>query len=222
MLYKTRGIVFKYFKYGDTSIIAKVYTEEFGLQSYIVNGARSAKSKGKIAFYQPLTLLNLVVYKKQNSGINRVSEVQCQYPLTTIPYNIIKSSIGVFISELLYKCIKEDESDPPLFQFLNQSILILDELEDDYHNFHVLFMIKLSNYLGFGISSADEFSYLHNEAIMTSLQQFIASDYNSALIVSNSVRRELLDILLDFYKTHIDSLRELKSMKILKSVLATI
>lgn len=222
MLYKTRGIVFKYFKYGDTSIIAKVYTEEFGLQSYIVNGARSAKSKGKIAFYQPLTLLNLVVYKKQNSGINRVSEVQCQYPLTTIPYNIIKSSIGVFISELLYKCIKEDDSDPPLFQFLNQSILILDELEDDYHNFHVLFMIKLSNYLGFGISSADEFSYLHNEAIMSSLKQFIASDYNSALIVSNSVRRELLDILLDFYKTHIDSLRELKSMKILKSVLATI
>ncbi len=108
MLHKTRGIVFKYFKYGDTSIIAKVYTEAFGLQSYIVNGARSTKSKGKIAFYQPLTLLDLVVYKKKNSGINRISEVRCSQPLKTIPYEITKSSQGVFLSELLYKCIKED------------------------------------------------------------------------------------------------------------------
>lgn len=221
MLHKTRGIVFKYFKYGDTSIIVKIFTEEFGLQSYIVNGARSTRSKGKIAFYQPLTLVDLVVYKKQNANINRISEVKCTNSLISIPYEIIKSSLGVFISELLYKCIKEDERDYPLFSFIYQSIIILDQLEKDYQNFHLIFIIKLSHFLGVGISSVGEFAYLHDEKTIQNISQLIDSDYNTKLFISNSSRRNILEALLNFYRNHIDNLGELKSIKILKSVLST-
>ena len=84
MLHKTRGIVFRFTKYGETSIIVNIFTELFGLQSYIVNGVRSASAKNKIALYQPLTLLDLVVYHRENVNILRIKEVKCLHAYQTI------------------------------------------------------------------------------------------------------------------------------------------
>jgi len=80
MLHKTKGIVLNYIKYSDTSIIAKIYTEAFGLQSYIVNSVRSSKAKNKIALFQPLTLLEMVVYHKNHQGLQRISEMRTAEP----------------------------------------------------------------------------------------------------------------------------------------------
>ncbi len=219
MLHKTRGIVFKYFKYRDTSIIAKIFTEEFGLQTYIVNGVRSSKSKGKIAFYQPLTLLELVVYKKANADINRISEIKCSYPLKSIPFEIIKSSIGVFLAEILYKTIKEEEGIKDLFDFVYHSIEVLDSLEVSYENFHLQFLIKLSHHLGFGISGDEQFPHLVDDQIISDVNKLIISAYNDQVKITSANRRVILDDILSFYKSQVDSFQDIKSIGVLKTVL---
>lgn len=219
MLHKTRGIVFKYFKYRDSSIIAKIFTEEFGLQTYIVNGVRSSKAKGKIAFYQPLTLLEMVVYKKPNADINRISEIRCSHPLKSIPFEITKSSIGVFLSEVLYKVIKEDESVTALFDFVYHSIEVLDSLESDYHNFHLQFLIKLSHHLGFGISGGKQFPHLMDDQVVSDVNALILATYTDPVKITGAKRREILDNILSFYKAQVDSLHDIKSVGVLKTVL---
>jgi DNA repair protein RecO (recombination protein O) len=92
MLHKTRGIVLHTTNYSETSVIAKVYTELFGLQSYLINGVRNKKAKVKANLLQPLSLLNLVAYHKERNGLQRVSEVSTGTTFTSIPYNIIKSN----------------------------------------------------------------------------------------------------------------------------------
>ena len=219
MLHKTRGIVFKFFKYRDTSIIAKIYTEEFGLQSYIVNGVRSAKAKSKAAFFQPLTLLDLVVYKKPNTDIQRISEIKCTYPLKNIPYDISKSSIAVFLTEVIYKSIKEDEADALLFNFLDGSIKQFDELDNKNLNFHLIFLIKLTHYLGFGIEDTNQFLHIDNDKTHEQLEKLIAADYHDHIELNNSIRRLILEDLIQFYRKHVDGMSELKSIDVLRTIL---
>ena len=220
MLHKTRGVVFKYFKYRDTSIIVKIFTETFGLQTYIVNGVRSSKAKGRIALYQPLTLLDLVVYHKPSSSINRISEIKCTTPLKTIPYDIMKSSLGVFMAEVLYKSIKEEGEVAELYEYVQSSIEILDHMEEDYLNFHLQFLLKLTKYLGFGITSSDQFFLLlSNDRLTEKTQQLLNEPFTLPLSIKNSERRMLLEHLISFYRVHIDNMSEIKSIKILREVM---
>ena len=108
MLHKTPGIVFRFTKFGDTSIIVNVFTEAFGLQSYIVNSVRSASAKGKIALYQPLTLLDMVVYYKENAQVKRMKEVKCLHQYHSLYADVKKSAIAMFIAELLNKTVKDE------------------------------------------------------------------------------------------------------------------
>jgi DNA repair protein RecO (recombination protein O) len=220
MLYKTKGVVFKYFKYGDTSIIVKILTDQFGLQTYIVNGVRSSRAKSKIALYQPLTLLDMVVYHKPGSNINRISEIKCNEPFQSLPYEIAKSSIGVFIGEVLYKCIKEEGEVKDLYEFIHNSISVLDHLKEGYQNFHLQFLLKLSRHLGFGITSTDQFFLTLSSDVMSQrTDQLLESNYSTKVELNNFQRRELLEQILNFYKSHIDNMGEIKSIKILRTVL---
>jgi DNA repair protein RecO (recombination protein O) len=156
MLHKTQGIVFRFTKYGDTSIIVTIFTELFGLQTYIVNGVRSKSSKGRIALFQPLTLLDMVVYYKENASIKRIKEVKCLHPYQTLQTDIRKSSIAMFINELLNKAVKEENHAQELFEFLLQSLIFLDDQKTDFENFHLMLLLKLSKFLGFGTTQTEE------------------------------------------------------------------
>ena len=118
------------------------------MQSYIVNSVRSKKARTKIALFQSLTLLDLVVYHNKRKEINRISEIKCSINSQTIPFNIKKTSIALFLTELLNKTLHEEEENTQLFEFLNESIRILDSLSEKYENFHLHFMLLLSRYLG--------------------------------------------------------------------------
>lgn len=218
MLHKTRGVVFKYFKYRDTSIIVKIFTEAFGLQTYIVNGVRSRSSKGKIALYQPLTLLDLVVYHKESADINRISEIKCGHPFQTIPTDIRKAAIAMFMAEILYKCVKEEGEVSDLFEFIYHSIEILDHLETNYQNFHLQFMLKLSKYLGFGIESSDFLDVFYAEDALV-LKALMENSYEESAKLNNSSRRMMLDHIIKFFQANVDSLKEINSIKVLQEVL---
>ena len=217
MLFKTRGIVFKHFKYRDTSIIAKIFTEEFGVQTYIVNGVRSKSARGKIALYQPLTLLDLVVYHKEGTDINRISEIKCSNPFLSIPTDIRKTAVAMFMAEILYKSVREEGEVKDLFEFLHSSIKIYDHLTHDFLNFHLQFMLKLSRFLGFGIESSEFLGVSHVEDDVL-IRELAKNSYEHAPQISNTIRRTLLDHIIKFYQQHIDGLREINSVKVLQEI----
>ncbi|MTI20143.1 DNA repair protein RecO, partial [Fulvivirga sp. RKSG066] len=187
MLHKTPAIVFKYFKYGDTSIIAKIFTAKFGLQTYIVNGVRSRRARNKIALYQPLTLLDLVVYHHPNKDINRISEIKCSEPYSSVNSQIQKSAMAIFLAEIMYKSIKEEGEVNDLFDFIKTSIIFFDHLTDHFQNFHLQFLLKLSKYLGFAVEMEDpSFNSLSPEE-KRSLIKLATMPYEEKIALNNDV-----------------------------------
>lgn len=220
MIHKTRGIVFRFIKYQETSIIATIFTEQFGLQSYIVNGVRSKSAKGKIALYQPLTLLNLVVYHRENANIERIKEISCFHPYRTLTSDVKKSTLAMFINELLNKTVREESHAGEIFAFIVDSLIALDTLPSGYENFHLIFMIKLSRYLGFGVTRPNEIlgSQIVDAETEALLEQLLVAGYDDAVRISNIQRRTLLDLLLRFYHEHMEHLGEIKSLPVLREV----
>lgn len=226
MLYKTRGLVLNFTEYRETSIIVRIFTEEFGLQSYIENGVRTSKGKGKIALFQPLTLLEMVVYHKPEKTLSRISEARCPKPFYHIPTDIRKTTIAIFLSEILSLTLKEHTENKPLFAFISESLEQLEEMEAAVENFHLCFMINLSHYLGFGPASSQDISgQLRQEGILLDkasediLQHLILNKSAENLIISRSQRGKVLDFMIDFYRLNIDTIQTIKSVAILKEIL---
>jgi len=221
MLHKTRGVVFRFTKYGETSIIVNIFTELFGLQSYIVNGIRSKSSKSKIALYQPLTLLDLIVYYRENANINRIKEVKCLHPYQSIPMDMKKSAAAIFINEVINKTIKEESHAKELCNFMIDSFITLDVMTVKVENFHLIFLLKLSRLLGFGAHNTNEVmgpraTDMETELILSEL---IKSEYSDLIRMSNTQRRDILELLLKFYSDHIESLGEMRSVQVLREVM---
>ncbi|GAB3997735.1 DNA repair protein RecO [Spirosoma daeguense] len=229
MLQKTRGIALSYIRYRETSIIARIYTEEFGLQSYLVNGVRSARSKNnKIALFQPLTLLDMVVYNKPDRDLHRLSEMKTGHPFQSLPFEVSKSTIAMFVTEMLNKVLKEEAANPMLYRFLIDSVLFLENARSNYENFHLAFLLKLSFFLGFGPESAREFDsqlrensypFLSDTEMDTALNIMLRLPLGTPIKLSRSARNELLDALVAYYQIHIDTIGEVKSLPVLREVL---
>ena len=239
MLIKTRGIVLSYLKYRETSIIARVYTERLGLQSYVVNGVRKAKPPGRIALFQPFTLLELVAYvARGSSGLTRLSEFRCAEPFQTLPYEVPKSSVVLFLSEVLGRAVREEEQNEPLFAFLHDSILAFDQQTSGAENFALTFLLRLTTYLGFGVSSGGE---LTDQVILAGnvptakgasgpatlrLREFdgyfneLLHDPATSTIPNGRVRHELLSVVIRYYQLHVEQMGEIRSLNILSQVLA--
>jgi DNA repair protein RecO (recombination protein O) len=149
MLHKTRGIVLKTIKYADNNLIAKIYTEQFGLRTYFVKGLSGKSGKARKALLQSLSLINLHVYEKQSADIQQIRDIECAYFFQNIHSDIRKSTILVFLNEVLYKTIIEEAANPELFGFVFQSIIQLDNAEENIAIFHAIFLIQLTRYLGF-------------------------------------------------------------------------
>ncbi|KAB7728631.1 DNA repair protein RecO [Rudanella paleaurantiibacter] len=230
MLQKTKGVALNYIRYRETSIIARVYTEDFGLQSYLVNGVRSAKNKNnKIALFQPLTLLDMVVYYKEDRDLHRLSEVKTSYPFQSLPFEVAKTSMGLFVTEMLTKTLKEETGSPVLFRFLVESVLFLEEAQAHYENFHLAFLLKLTSFLGFSPEGAREFEnqlrehsypFLPDSETELALNGLIRYPYGTPAPLSRTARNELLDAVVAYYRIHVDSLGEIKSLPVLREVLS--
>jgi len=215
--------VLRYFKYQEASIIVHIFTEKLGLQSYIVNSVRR-KAANKIALFQSLTLLDLVVYHSDKNQIQRIKEVRCHYVYEKIPLNIGKSAILIFLSEILSKVIKEGAESEGLFDFINDSLIILDKMSGKTENFHLIFLIKLSRYFGFYTGSPRqmiaEIDISSNLSVqLNELEMVFFADIDAELQISNEARRNILNILIAFYQSHFENFSEVKSVKILREVL---
>lgn len=236
MLIKTRGIVLSYIRYRETSIIARIYTERLGLQSYLVNGVRKAKPPGRIALFQPLTLLELVAYTSRNGGLTRLSEFRCAEPFRTLPYDVRKSSIALLLSEIVSRVLLEEEENEPMFTFLHDSVLAFDRQETGFENFALVFLLQLSHYLGFGPETGEEITTqvafatdaaagTHHgpTALRREFDQYfdaLIKTPATAAIPNGRIRRELLGVLIRYYQLHVERLGDIRSLSVLSEVLA--
>jgi len=148
MLHSTRGIVFHSLKYSETSVIVKIYTELFGIQSYLVKGVRNQRSKIRPGLFQSVALLDLVVYHKAKQSLQAIKEVRLAHPYRSIPFDIRKSSVALFINELAYKTIREEEPNPALFGFLWETCMALDNTGESVSCYPVRFTVQMMHYLG--------------------------------------------------------------------------
>lgn len=226
MLKKTKGIVLNFVKYRESSVIVKIYTEQLGLISGIVNSVRSKTGKThKIALYQPLTFLDLVVYDKNNQNIKRISEAKIDFPFHSIPFSFQKSSIGMFLTEFLSKVLREEEGNEHLYQFLSDSISHFDEQEENFANFHLIFLLQLAEFLGLGISSTKDLLEQigipdFDEQSIRLVNQLLEADYDDFIEANGKTRNQVLQWLIKFYQLHLENFGEIKSLEVLKEVLS--
>ena len=228
MLFKTRGIVISYIKYRETSIITSIFTEEFGLQSYIVNSARSKKSKNKIAYFQPLTLLDLVVYKNEKKNIQRISEYKNAFTYQDLPFNPQKTSIAIFLSELLAKTLSTEEGQAPLFEFIFSAFKHYDTFPiKKLTNFHLQFMFHLCYHLGIYAQSEEimeqvelklGFTAVEQKDCINALEKLQNLHFSDEVSLSLYQRRLAFLSLVTFLQENFSSLRNLKSIDVIREL----
>lgn len=235
---KTEGIVFRVVKYSESSVIATVYTKQFGLQTYIINGVRGkGKSTSKSSALQSLSILNMEVYKKENKNINRVKSFEPAVVFKEIPFDVVKSSVILFLAEVLNRSVQEEECNEPLYLFIRNAIVELDT-EKTNADFHLHFLAGLTHHLGFtphgnfsvatpefnlmegsfvnGISSINP-HFLTNEISKLFSELFFQP---TTLQLNKKNRKELLNALLEYYRLHVSNFNVLKSMSVIEQVFA--
>lgn len=240
MLQKTQGIILHTIKYSETSLISKIFTRDFGLQSYIISGVRAKKSKNKANLFQPLAIVELVVSNSEKGNLQRISEINTHYPYVDVPYNISKSSIALFLNEVLFKSIKVESPDENMFEFIKSSLQILDLNHNNCANFHICFMVQLSRFLGFYpqgtftsenslfdlqegryVNNLPVHPYYLNVQLSSLLTAFLNSGYENIHVIKmdKNQRREFLQNLIIYYRLHITFFGEIKSNQILEEVI---
>lgn len=238
---KTRGIILRNLKYGETSLIVDIFTEEKGLASFIISGVRKKKAKVNASLMQLMTLVDMVAYHRDDKDLHRIKEIKPAYIYTKIPFDFIRGSIGLFMTELAKKSIRESEENKPLFDFLYHSFVYLDQTENPIHNFHLKFMLELTVYLGFlpsGIQTESQpyfdlqngcfteqeplHAYFLDPTLSGILSQLleINTDDVHQIPIDRVSRNLMLDKLLIFYKLHIENLPEINTHQVLRDVLS--
>jgi len=236
----TRGIVLHQLKYAETSVVAKVYTELYGLQSYLINNVYSKKAKIKPNILQPLTLLDMEVYHKEKGGLQRLKYATAINPASKLQTDINKMSLSIFLAEVLYRSIQEEERNPKLFEFLLAVIELLDKTEDKISNFHLVFMVQLSGHLGFIPSmqpSAKHCFFNKRDGIFETIKpnhrdwmdqksttifnELLSRSFsdNMELKITSDQRFNMIEHLIAYYKLHLDKMPEIKSHKVLQAVM---
>ena len=239
MLHKTRGIVFQVTDFGESSVVAKIYTELFGLQGFLINSVRKKNAKVKQNMLHPLALVDLVVYHKERKGLHRIAEVRSNPVMQNIPFNMVKNSIILFLDEVLCKAIREEEPNQQLFDFIFHSVQLLDVQSPVNNDFHLCFLIQLTKYLGIyptenfsaeekifnlreGIFQADLPSHMNYMDVLLSgiFYTLLQSSMNFSAPLSAPVhqKRMLIEKILDYYRLHLTNFSEIKSLRILEEV----
>ncbi|MBN8640802.1 MAG: DNA repair protein RecO [Flavobacteriales bacterium] len=235
MLVKTKAIVISSLKYQEKSLIVKCFTQSDGLKSYFVQSAFSSKkTTQKIAYFQPLTILEIEASHKNKGTLEHFKEIKLATAYQTINIDIIKSTIVIFLSEVLHHSIQEEEKNEHLFTFLETALLWLDTHEETA-NFHLILLLEITKFLGFYPDNSDtdfpffemnegQFSLLHGISCLSEhethlFKKLMNLKFDSDQKVFAGIERQiLLKILLDYYSIHLDGFKKPKSLDVLKEV----
>lgn len=244
MLHSTSGVVFHTVPYSDNRVIAKIYTREFGLLSFIVSVSRSKSGKIKSPLLQPLTQVELQIDKKEKSHLHSVRDISLGAPYTNIHGDIVKTTIALFVAEVLYKSIREEEKNDALYTYLSNALQALDISHESIANFHLVFMMNLTRYLGFypsahevsnGTSSMvfdlmngtyllgapSHFNYLDpEETRLFNLVSHETFETMHNLQLTGEKRKRILNSLIRYFEFHIPGMQKIQGHELLAAVLS--
>ena len=240
MYQKLTGIVLHSLKYNDTSNIVDIYTEQGGRTSFLVKIPRTRKSGVRSVLFQPLALVELEADVRPTSNLHRIREAKSLYPFRSLPYHPYKSSIAMFLAEFLYRALKEEAPNGPLFAYLTHSIRWLDGCEGrPFSNFHLVFLMRLSRFLGLypnvdDYTSGCYFDMLNacftpllpkggtflkpDEAARIRLLLRMNYETMHLFAMSRAERNRCLTVINDYYRLHLPDFPVLRSLEVLKEL----
>ena len=237
--YKARGIVLHTIKYGESSLVAYLLTDLYGRMNYMVQGVYSSRGRGnKAALLQPMFLVELEAGVSPHAQMHRIREIRNLVPLSSLPFDVRKSTISLFMAEVLYRLIRESEPNGAMFDFISDSVIRLDRMEKGVANFHLWFLVQLSAYLGFypGNEFSDGAFFDMRSGLFTPslpIHAVCMDQENSSLLghlmdcsadeldelrLSRERRSAFLESILEFFGYHLDAIRTVRSISILREV----
>ncbi len=243
MTHKTKGIVLRSVKYGETSIIATIYTELFGIQSYMVKGVRksSKASSGKAIYFQPAAILDMVVYHNELKSLNFIKEFEWGYLYNHVLTNVIKNTVAMYMVEMLQHSLKQPEANPDMFYMVEESLKQLDKGNAVLTaNLSLYFSIHLAGELGFKLQGNYSASkpvldlqegkfvatipahtfYIEKGLAEATYQLLNINFYNDLenIHLSRNIRQELTRIYQNYIALHIQDFGEIKSLPVLQEI----
>ena len=233
----SRAIVLNKTKYSESSVIVKVFTREAGVQSFILKGAFSKKNRGRLALLENLSLID-ITFDDRHDGIKYLSDITLHHPYSLIPFDMVRRSLFIFYNEILYKVLVDASADHELYDFVEHSLLELDEESTRLTDVHLRFLLHFSKILGF--SPSDNFSdfncHFHIEESAFTHDYFDYPDYLSREasayfsdlmhkddqtdLPPKEVRNELLHGLIRYFEKHNEQIRRIESVPILTELLS--
>jgi len=238
-LYNSNGIIFRTIKYSETSIICDIYTKEKGLRSFIVSGVRSSKSKNKANVYQHLNLVDIIAYEQDQDKLSRIKEIRPYHHFEHLNFQVVKSSVALFILEVCRNVIKEKEANEELYHFLEEWILYIDQCAKLNPLLHLKFMAELTSFAGFepmmngsvdnkqfdlqnGVfcPSSEVNKYAMNMETSYHFHQLMACKREDLhnLSLDKIQRNQLLEDIMMYYKLHVSGFRDLLSLEVLRNI----
>jgi DNA repair protein RecO (recombination protein O) len=238
MLVKTKGILLHHIRYSDNSLIAHFYTEEYGRLSVMVKGLSSRKGGPRLSYFQPLNVFNIELYYYERKELQNLREMSLEHIPSKITGDISRSSIALFISEILYNVIREEDVNKMLYNFIESSVITLDELTEGISNFHLWFLAAFTAYAGIGPTPTTnenwyfdmlsgqftEFMPLHPDylephsaGVLNHLLSMSAKEL-SGLHLSGADRSDLLEKMIKYYNLHLPGIRQIHSLQIMREI----
>lgn len=236
---RTKAIVLKSVKYGDGSLVVDMLTRERGRVSFIVRIPKTPKGKLKKQFFQPMSVLSLVFDYRQRSSLQRIRDIAVLRPFASIPFEPFKISLAIFLAEFLAYATRDEQQNAPLFEFVENSLLWLDNASSGYTNFHIVFMTRLSQFVGFW-PSLDGYGRdclfdlregcftsvapLYSDVLSPSEAHFVPilmrMNYRSMrlLRLNREQRNHITDMILYYYRLHVPEMPELRCLDVLKEL----
>ncbi|MDD2436829.1 MAG: DNA repair protein RecO [Massilibacteroides sp.] len=241
MLAKTKGVVLHTIPYSDTYSIVHVYTETFGRAAYLVPRNKGKKATFAKALFIPLSVVEMEVDHQNKRDLHRIKEIRISFPQTEIYCNPVKNIIAMFLAEVLFRVLKETEPDVSLFQYLYDSIQLMEVVEDGIANFHIVFLLKLLIHLGIYPNTESganrEYGYfdLLNGVFVQTIplhRHFLGKEESAVfgrllrisfenMSLYSFSRRERVAIIghiLEYYRLHLPEFPEIKSISVMQSL----
>ena len=237
MLVKINAIVLSKLKYRDNDLIVKCYSKQRGIVSYLVRGAlKSQKGSSRAVYFQPLSLVLIEEVYKLKQTLHSIKEIKIEYLYKTLHTDILKTSIVMFLSEVLASVLKEEEQNELLFDYIENTLKWLD-YQTEFSNFHLLFLLNLTKYLGFypdDQNSASEYFNLSNGLFeskkdkfysisgenLTILKQLLGIDFDrvNTIKLNSKQRQSFLNMLILYFELHLGDFKKPKSLQIFNQV----
>ena len=239
MLTKTQAIVLHSLKYGETRLIVDMFTRAFGRQSFIVSIPKTSKGKVKKQFFQPLTLLDIETDIRPRLQLQKLHDVRLMSPFASIPFEPDKLTISLFVAEFLYYALRSEQRNELLYDYLENSIMWLDGQQTRFANFHLVFLLRLTRFLGFypnldDYKDGDYFDlresafmrnppvhrdFLHPEEAQK-VQLMMRMDFPTMHLfrMTHQERNRLLEVSLKYYRLHLPDFPEMKSIDVLQAL----